>query len=55
MAEIRVSEDEIVKARREYYRNWRANNKDKVRQHNKNYWTKKAAEKQQTEKSGKIK
>ena len=28
--------------RREYYRQWRAANKDKVRQHNVNYWRKQA-------------
>ena len=33
----------------EYMRQWRANNKDKVKQYNKNYWTKRAL-KQQAEK-----
>ena len=33
----------------EYMRQWRANNKDKVKQYNQNYWTKRAL-KQQAEK-----
>ena len=28
-----------------YFRNWRANNKDKVKKHNENYWKKRALEK----------
>lgn len=33
--------DEVAKQeRREYFRQWRANNKDKVKQHNANYWAK---------------
>lgn len=43
-----------IEARRAYYRNWRASNKEKVKMHNANYWKKRAlklaAEKQ--EKSG---
>jgi hypothetical protein len=31
-------------AKREYQRKWRAANRDKVRQHNQNYWKKKAQE-----------
>ena len=31
-------------AQREYQRKWRAANKEKVRQHNQNYWKKKALE-----------
>lgn len=29
-------------ARRDYYRRWRKENRDKVRQYNANYWQKKA-------------
>ena len=29
-------------AQRDYHRQWRAKNKDKVKQYNKNYWIKKA-------------
>ena len=42
--------DEVVKnERREYYRKWRAANKDKVRQHNRNYWKKRAMKRKQEE------
>ncbi len=35
--------DEIIcQERREYFRQWRANNKDKVKKNNENYWRKKA-------------
>lgn len=36
--------DEAKKARREYLNNWRRNNPDKVKQHTKNFWEKKAKE-----------
>lgn len=35
-------DDLTIEIRREYYRKWRAANKDKVRQHNANYWRKQA-------------
>ena len=31
-----------IEERREYMRKWRANNKDKVKEHQKRYWLKKA-------------
>ena len=31
-------------AKRAYYKQWRANNKDKIRTYNERYWAKKAAE-----------
>lgn len=35
--------DELAaEGRREYYRKWRAANKDKVKIHNSNYWKRKA-------------
>lgn len=35
--------DEIIcQERRKYFRQWRANNKDKVKKNNENYWRKKA-------------
>lgn len=38
--------DELVKKeRREYYRKWRAENKDKVRENNARYWKKRALKK----------
>lgn len=33
-----------IEARRAYQRKWRAENKDKVREHNRRFWRKKAAE-----------
>ena len=38
-------EEKAAEMRREYFKQWRALNKDKVRQHNQNYWKKKALEK----------
>ena len=38
---------EIKKARREYYREWRKNNPDRVAQIQERYWLKKAAEARQ--------
>ena len=32
----------IKNAQREYFKQWRAANKDKVRQYNKNFWEKRA-------------
>lgn len=34
--------DRGIEARREYYRNWRAKNKDKIRENNRRYWEKRA-------------
>lgn len=39
--------DEAARAeRREYYRQWRAANRDKVKEHNRRYWEKRALKKQ---------
>ena len=35
----------INQLKNEYYRSWRANNKDKVKGYNKNYWERRALEK----------
>lgn len=35
--------------RREYFRQWRAKNKDKVRENNRRYWERRAAKKAQAE------
>ena len=35
--------DEAAQARREYYKAWRAKNKDKVKQYNAAYWIRRAA------------
>lgn len=37
---------QAAEARREYFKQWRSNNKDKVKEYNKRYWEKKALEKQ---------
>lgn len=41
ISNLTQEEQAAILARREYFRNWRMNNKDKVRQHNANYWKKK--------------
>lgn len=38
-------ERKIIEARREYQRQWKAANKDKVREHNKRFYEKLAAQK----------
>lgn len=42
-------EDLIHKERLKYYKEWRKNNKDKVKQHNRNFWLKKLKEEQKNE------
>lgn len=42
MDEKITDQEAIREAQREYFREWRKKNKDKVRQHNRNYWEKKA-------------
>lgn len=37
-------ERKVIEARREYQRKWRAANKDKVQEHNKRFYKKKATE-----------
>lgn len=41
---LTAEERTIIEARRAYQRKWRAENKDKVKEHNRRYWLKKAAE-----------
>jgi hypothetical protein len=41
----------VKEVRKEYFRSWRAANKDKVKQHNQNYWKKKALERLEGEKN----
>lgn len=38
-------DERAAEERREYYRQWRARNKDKVRENNRRYWERKAAKK----------
>lgn len=42
--ELSKEEQWAIKARRAYQRQWRAANKDKVKEHNRRFWLKKAAE-----------
>ena len=35
-------DEEAVKVRRAYFKEWRLKNKEKIRRHNLNYWRKKA-------------
>ena len=43
--------DEIAREERlAYFKNWRANNKNKVTKHNENYWRKKAEQRLSAEK-----
>ena len=39
-----ASERAAIEARRAYQRKWRTENKDKVREHTRRFWEKKAAE-----------
>jgi hypothetical protein len=38
-------ESVIAEERKAYFKEWRAKNKDKVKQHNQNYWRKRAEQK----------
>lgn len=52
MANLIVSPEEeqkAIEARRAYQRQWRAANKDKVKEHNRRFWLKKAAEQREGE------
>ncbi len=44
-----ISKDKAAELRREYHKQWRAKNKDKVREYNQRFWLKKAAEQQKGE------
>ena len=45
---LSVDERVMIETRRAYQRKWRAENKDKVKEHNHRYWLKKAAEQAQS-------
>lgn len=49
MALTELEKEEIKKARREYKKEWRKNNPDKVKAANERYWLKKAVEKRAKE------
>lgn len=40
--EIQSLSAPAAEVRKEYFREWRAKNKDKVKKHNQNYWERKA-------------
>lgn len=42
-------EERAAEERREYYRQWRAKNKDKVKEKNRRYWERRASKKAQVE------
>ena len=42
-----------LEERREYFRKWRANNKDRVTKHNADYWKKRAEQRLKAEQEGK--
>ena len=46
LSTLTKEEQQAIEARRAYQRQWRAANKDKVREHNRRFWLKKAAEQQ---------
>lgn len=48
MAEATL-EEKAKEERREYFRKWRAKNKDKIRESNRRYWERRAAKKSSTE------
>ncbi len=43
-----------IEMRREYLRNWRAANKEKVKRYNATYWEKKAQERKKEQNLGKV-
>jgi len=42
-------EELIRQEKLKYYKNWREKNKDKVKQHNKNFWLKKLKKEEQND------
>ncbi|MBS5661239.1 MAG: phosphatase [Clostridiales bacterium] len=42
-----------LEERREYFRKWRANNKDKVKKHNADFWKRRVEQRLQSEQEGK--
>ncbi|MBO6229822.1 MAG: hypothetical protein J6O50_04580 [Ruminiclostridium sp.] len=41
---LSANERAVIEARRQYQKEWRAANKDKVREHNRKFWEKRAAQ-----------
>lgn len=50
--EIDQAKEARLAAQREYYRKWRAANRDKQRQYNRTYWDKKAQHGEEVAKKG---
>lgn len=48
MDEQRI-EELAQRERKEYYKQWRANNRDKIKKHRENYWRKRALQRMQNE------
>ena len=44
LSSVSPEEREIIEARRAYKREWRKNNKERIVEHNRRFWLKKAAE-----------
>lgn len=44
MSEIKVTKEMVKQAKREYFKNYRENNKSKIKAINKRYWERKALE-----------
>ena len=47
-------DERVREAQRAYFKEWRSKNKDKVKQHNINYWRKKAEQKAQESKTNLV-
>ena len=47
-------EERAREERREYFRQWRAKNKDKVKENNRRYWEKRAAKKAEAESAQEV-
>lgn len=48
-------ENTAKKIRNDYYRHWRANNKDRIREYNARYWAKRAERMAQEERESEVK
>ena len=44
LSSVSPEEREIIEARRAYKREWRKNNKERMEEHNRRFWEKKAAQ-----------
>lgn len=53
MNSVNIERREYYRERREYYRQWRAKNKDRVREYNARYWAKRAERMAQERTAGK--